>query len=357
VTVLGPDHRFIMANPTFQAMVGYTDAELKKLTATDITPSDQRDLNRRLFKELQEGKRGHYELIKQLQRKDGKLIWIQLHVFGIPDRGSVGQHTFGMVFDITEKMYAQDALQTAQAELARSIQASRMGAMTASIAHEIRQPLAAIMTNANAGLRWIRQTPPNVGEARQALERILHETRRTDDVVGGIRAMFKSDGVPRISVDLNELINEVLTLTKGDLEKSAIIVRAELDKNLAPVIGNRVQLRQVLFNLVTNAIEAMGSAAVRNRQLLIRSDPRTSGEVSVTVEDSGKGIDPDHIERIFSSFFTTKDTGMGMGLSICRSIIESHGGRLSASQGSPDGAVFQFTLPVEAESMTTSHMK
>ena len=155
VTVLGPDHRFTMTNPTFQAMVGYTDTELKKLTAIDITPSGHRDLNRTLFKELQDGKRDHFELIKQLQRKDNKLIWIQLHVFGIPNRtSSVGQHTFGMIFDITEKMQAQDALQVAQAEIAQSTQSSRMGAMTASIAHEIKQPLAVIMTNANAGLRW-----------------------------------------------------------------------------------------------------------------------------------------------------------------------------------------------------------
>jgi PAS domain S-box-containing protein len=349
VTVLNADHRFIMTNPTFQTMVGYTDTELKKLTAIDITPSDQRDLNKRLFKELQEGKRNNYELIKQLQRKDGKLIWIQLHVFGIPDRGSVGQHMFGMVFDISERMYAQDALQAAQAELARSTQASRMSAMTASIVHEIKQPLAAIMTNANAGLRWIGQTPPNVAETRQALERILYETRRTDDVVQNIRAMFKSEGSSRTCVDLNELINEVLTLTKGDLQKRAIIVRTKLDESLPRVIANRVQLQQVLFNLVSNAIEAMESVGERHRQLLIKSEPGTDGEVSLVVEDSGTGIDPKHIERVFSSFFTTKDKGMGMGLSICRSIIESHGGRLWASRGSRHGSVFHFTLPVKAD--------
>jgi signal transduction histidine kinase len=138
----------------------------------------------------------------------------------------------------------------------------------------------------------------------------------------------------------------------ADLEKSAIVVRTELDKNLAPVIGNRVQLRQVMFNLVT-----MNSVAVRNRQLLIRSEPGTSGKVDVTVEDSGSGIDQKHIERIFGSFFTTKDAGMGMGLSICRSIIESHGGHLPASQGSPHGAIFRFTLPAartKAETTTVS---
>jgi PAS domain S-box-containing protein len=353
VTVLGPDHRFIMTNPTFQAMVGYTDTELKKLTAIDIAPSSHRDINRTLFKELQEGKRDHFELIKQLQRKDDKLIWIQLHVFGIPNGASVGQDTFGMVFDITEKMQAQDALQAARAELAKSTQASRMGAMTASIAHEIRQPLAAIMTNADAGLRWIGQTPPNIAETQHALERILSETRRTDDVVGSIRAMFKSEAASRNSVDLNELIEEVLTLTKGDLEKSAIIVRTKLDKSLASVIGNRVQLRQVLFNLVVNAIEAMNTESW-TKQLLIKSELGASGEVSITVEDSGNGINQNHIERIFSSFFTTKDAGMGMGLSICRSIIESHGGRLSASQASPHGAVFKFTLPVKAQTKTSA---
>jgi len=329
-----------MTNPTFQTMVGYTDTELKKLTAIDITPSDHRDLNRRLFKELQEGKRNHFELIKQLQRKDNKLIWIQLHVFGIPNRtSSVGQHTFGMIFDITEKMQAQDALQVAQAEIAQSTQSSRMGAMTASIAHEIKQPLAAIMTNANAGLRWIGQMPPNVAETRMALERIVHESQRTDDVVQNIRAMFKSEGSSRTSVDLNELINEVLTLTKGEIQKRAIIVRTKLDENLPPATANRVQLQQVLFNLVTNAIEAMDSVSIPNRQLLIKSEPGTSGDVSVAIEDTGVGIDLEHIDQIFSSFFTTKGSGMGMGLSICRSIIESHGGRLWASRGSPRGAV------------------
>jgi len=312
VTVLGADHRFIMTNPTFQTMVGYTDTELKKLTAIDITPSDHRDLNRRLFQELQEGKRNHFELIKQLQRKDNKLIWIQLHVFGIPNRtSSVGQHTFGMIFDITEKMQAQDALQVAQAEIAQSTQSSRMGAMTASIAHEIKQPLAAIMTNANAGLRWIGQMPPNVAETRMALERIVHESQRTDDVVQNIRAMFKSEGSSRTSVDLNELINEVLTLTKGEIQKRAIIVRTKLDENLPPATANRVQLQQVLFNLVTNAIEAMDSVSIPNRQLLIKSEPGTSGDVSVAIEDTGVGIDLEHIDQIFSSFFTTKGSGWG----------------------------------------------
>jgi PAS domain S-box-containing protein len=147
ISVLDKNHYFIMTNSTYQAMVGYTDDELKKLTPLDITPASEREINRKLFSELQQGQRQHFELVKRLQRKDGKLIWIQLYVFRIADRAATGQHTFGMVFDITEKMQAQDALQTAHAELERSAHVSRMGAMTASIAHEMNQPLTAVVGN------------------------------------------------------------------------------------------------------------------------------------------------------------------------------------------------------------------
>jgi len=343
ITVLDENFNFIMTSPTFQAMVGYTDDELKRLTPLDITPAaDDREINKTLFRELQQGKRQHFELIKRLQRKDGKLIWIQLYVFRIPD-GSNGQHTFGMVFDITEKMQAQNALQSAQAELARSAHVSRMGAMTASIAHEINQPLAAIVANANAALRWMARTPPDVAEARESLEQIVREGQRAADVIQSVRSMFKSKEVARASIDLNQLIHEVLTLAQGTLKKHGVVVRTELDEALIPVTGNRVQLQQVLFNLVTNAIEAM--ELVPERTMLVKSELESSGEVRVTVEDAGSGIDPKVIDRIFNSFFTTKAEGMGMGLSICRSIIESHGGRLWASPGANSGTAFRFTLP------------
>ena len=344
ITVLDEDFHFIMTSPTFQAMVGYTDDELKRLTPLDITPAaDDREINKTLFGELQQGKRQHFELVKRLQRKDGKLIWIQLYVFRIPD-GSNGQHTFGMVFDITEKMQAQNALQSAQAELARSAHVSRMGAMTASIAHEINQPLAAIVANANAALRWMARTPPDVAEARESLEQIVREGQRAADVIQSVRSMFKSKEVARASIDLNQLIHEVLTLAQGTLKKHGVVVRTELDEALNPVTGHRVQLQQVLFNLVTNAIEAM--ELVPERTMLVKSELESGGEVRVTVEDSGSGIDPKDIDKIFSSFFTTKVEGMGMGLSICRSIVESHGGRLSALRAHSQGAAFQFTLPI-----------
>jgi PAS domain S-box-containing protein len=345
ITVIDQNHRFIMTNSTFQNMVGYKD-ELKQLTPLDITPDGiQRETNRIFFNELQQGKRDHFEQIKQLQRKDGKLIWIQLYVFRIPSRGSVGPHTFGMNFDITEKMQAQDALRVSQEELARATQASRIGAMAASIVHEINRPLSAIATNADAGLRWIDRTPPDLDKIRKSFNQIVHARQRTADVIQGIRVMFKSQETSRSSIDLNELINEMLTLTQGELQKRTVVVRTELAKGPLFVMANRVQVQQVLFNLITNAIEAMDAVVDRSRSILIKTE-LAGGEVSVAVEDSGTGISPDDLKRIFSTFFTTKERGMGMGLSICRSIIETHGGRLWASPGDPYGTVFHFTLPV-----------
>jgi len=343
ITVLDKDQYFIMTNSAFQTMVGYTEEELKKITPLDITPASERETNQALFSELQQGKRQHFELIKRLRRKDGQLIWIQLYVFRIADRAETGQHTFGMVFDITEKMQAQDALQAAHAELERSAHVSRMGAMTASIAHEMNQPLAAVVGFGSAGLRWLEQTPPAIDRARECLRNIVRAGQSAADVLESVRAMFKSKKLANVPIDLNQLIEEALTLVQGAVKKHDIAVRIELDRAIMPVAGNRIQLQQVLFNLVINAIEAMESVA--DRTLLIKSEREDSGEVRISVEDSGTGIEPQHIDKIFGSFFTTKVEGMGMGLSICRSIVESHGGRLWASPGRSRGAVFQFTLP------------
>ena len=343
ITVLDKNQHFLASNSTFQAMVGYSDDELREITPLDITPANERETNRVLFSELQQGKRQHFELVKQLQRKDGQLIWIQLYVFRIADGAATDQHTFGMVFDITERMRAQDALQDAHAELARSAQVSRMGAMTASIAHEVSQPLTAVVGIASAGSRWLERTPPAIDRARECFEQIVRAGQRAGDVLEGVRAMFKSTKLASTPIDLNQLIDEVLTLVQGAVKKHNIAVRTELDRAIEPVIGNRIQLQQVLFNLITNAIEAMESVA--DRTVLVKSELENSGHVRVTVEDSGTGIEPQHIDKMFDSFFTTKADGMGMGLSICRSIIESHGGRLWAAPGPSRGAVFQFTLP------------
>jgi len=221
-----------------------------------------------------------------------------------------------------------------------------MGAMTASIAHEINQPLAAIVANGSAGLRWLARTPPDLGEVRESIEEIVREGQRAVDVVRSVRSMFKSkEELVRVSFDLNRLIDEVLALIQGTLQRHHIIVRTELDGLLTSMTGSPVQLQQVFFNLVNNAVEAM--EFVDERVILIKTKLDESGEIHVTVEDSGSGIDQKDMDRIFGSFFTTKVDGMGMGLSICRSIIESHGGRLWATPGHPRGTIFRFTLPAE----------
>lgn len=345
VNLLDEHQRFITANQTYQTMLGYSIDELRQLTPLDLSVPGEREINEALIKEMQEGKRQHFEMIKRLRRKDGKLIWISLYVFAITDWKSGANLTFGIAFDITEKKQAQDALQEMRAELARNARINQMVAMTGSIAHEINQPLSAIVANASAGLRWLERTTPDVDETRTVLQGIVDEGHRAGEIIKGIRAMFRADDKSRVSVDLNELVREVLVLTQDERRNWQIEVHSELDENLPSVTADRVQLQHVLFNLMTNAIDAMESVTDRNRILRVKSKPNGSAGVLITVEDCGIGIAPENINRIFSAFFTTKSHGMGLGLAICRSIVESHGGRLSASPNYPHGATFQIVLP------------
>jgi PAS domain S-box-containing protein len=346
VTFLDEHQRFITTSRTFQNMVGYSDEELRQLTPLNISVPGEREINEAFFSEMRQGKRQHYEMIKQLRCKNGKLIWVHLYVFAVTDRKSGTQLPFGIVFDITERKQAQDALQETRTELARVARMNQMVAMTGSIAHEINQPIAAILANAIAGLRWLDRTTPDVNETRAVLQAIIREGHRTDNVIKGIRAMFKTDAETRVSVDLNKLIREVLVLAPGEHRTSLIKVRTDLDENLPPVAADRVQLQQVIFNLITNAIDAMDTVTDRTRSLHVMSELNGSDSVVVTIEDTGTGFAPGNIDRIFDTFFTTKSHGMGMGLAICRSIIEAHGGKLLASTGHPHGAVFQMLLPI-----------
>ena len=205
--------------------------------------------------------------------------------------------------------------------------------------------MAAVIANANAAVRWLERTPPDLGEARAALTSIVSVGHRADEVIEGIRAIFKRDSQQRIALDVNKLILGVLKVLGEELQSHQITVQTELIDDLPPVLADRVQLQQVILNLIMNAIEAMSSVAGRARILRIKSEIHESDGVLVSVEDSGSGIDPKDIERIFDAFFTTKARGMGMGLSICRSIIEAHHGRLWASAGIDHGSVFRLILP------------
>jgi signal transduction histidine kinase len=220
-----------------------------------------------------------------------------------------------------------------------------MGELAASIAHEINQPLAAIVMNGSAGLRWLNQETPNLDEAREALSRMVSDARRASDVIRALRGLARKSGPQLTTLDIDDVIREVLALTKSELQRNGVGLHTDLSAGDRRVVGDRVQLQQVLLNLVMNGIEAMSEVTERSRELTVSSGLTEPGGVLVAVEDSGPGLDPAIAQRIFEPFVTTKADGLGMGLSICRSIIEAHGGRLSASGNAGQGATFQFTLP------------
>jgi signal transduction histidine kinase len=242
---------------------------------------------------------------------------------------------------------ATDAARRAsmQTELARVARITTMGEMAASIAHEINQPLAAIVNNANASLRWLGRDPPNVKRARSVLERVVSDAGRASEVIGSIRAMLEKSGQERVELDVNDLIREVMTFARADLKHHGIAVRTELAHDLPRISAVRIQLQQVLLNLIANAVESM--ASVENRVLTVRSQKADGHGILITVEDTGTGIDQSNLQRVFEPFFSTKPEGMGMGLSICRSIVEAHGGRITASPARDGGSVFQVSLPYE----------
>jgi C4-dicarboxylate-specific signal transduction histidine kinase len=238
-----------------------------------------------------------------------------------------------------------ETLQKVQTELAHVSRVMTLGELTASIAHEVNQPLAAIVTNSNACLRWLGGVQPNFGEARQAVERIIKDSYRASEVISRIRTLVKKTPPRNDVVDLNEVIVEVLALAQSETRRSHVSLKQELATGLPPVCGDRVQLQQVILNLIINGLEAIVKSRESERELSISSGKDESNNLIVAVRDSGQGLDPANLERVFDAFFTTKADGMGMGLAISRTIVESHGGRLWATPNSPHGAVFQFTLP------------
>jgi signal transduction histidine kinase len=237
----------------------------------------------------------------------------------------------------------------AKAELAHVNRVTTMGQLSASIAHEVNQPLTAIVTNANAALNWLGAQPPNPEKTRQALDRIIQDGNRASDVIGRVRTLVKKMPTRNDRLNINETILEVVALTSSEVLTSGVSLETRLANNLPLIQGDRVQLQQVTLNLIINALEAMGGVSEWSRELLIGSEKAASNGVLVTVRDSGPGLKPENLDHLFDAFYTTKSSGMGMGLSICRSIIEAHGGRIWATANVPQGAVFQFTLPAHAE--------
>jgi C4-dicarboxylate-specific signal transduction histidine kinase len=234
-----------------------------------------------------------------------------------------------------------------QTALAHANRVATIGQLTASIAHELKQPLAAVVMSGNAGLRWLTMQPPDIGEAKSSVERMIKDTHRASDIIGGLQDLTRKTAPRKEAFDLNEAILEVTALTHGEAVRNGVTVRPQLAHQLPRITGDRVQLQQVMLNLIVNALQAMSTAGDGRRDLQISTETAEAEGVRVGVRDTGPGLRPEHLPRLFEPFYTTKPDGMGMGLSICRSIIEAHGGRLWASGCEPQGALFQFTIPAE----------
>jgi len=257
----------------------------------------------------------------------------------------------GIVMDVTERRRAdeeRERLRQAQAELAHINRATTMGELTASLAHEVNQPIAAAVTNANTCLRWLAREQPDLEEARAATLRIVQDGTRAAEIIKRIRLLFKKETAERALVDINEVIREMIVLLRGEAMRYSVLMSVQLEEDAPVVMADRVQLQQVLMNLMVNAIDAMKDVAWA-RELVIKSQRDNNGQILVAVNDTGLGLPPQRSEQVFEAFFTTKPHGTGMGLSISRSIVESHGGRLWAASNPPRGASFCFALPANTE--------
>jgi C4-dicarboxylate-specific signal transduction histidine kinase len=307
-----------------------------------IHPEDRPAFEQALDQAVRERSRFQYEY--RIVLPDGSVNCLQS--VGHPDSTESGSlEFFGTVMDITERKRAEEALRNAQAELVRVARLTTMGQLVASIAHEINQPLAAVATSGGACLRWLNRDEPNLDAARDAVSRIVRDAHRAGDVIRSLLALTKKSGPQLTELDINCAIQEVLALAHSELQRHGIVLHTDLSADGRPVFGDRVQLQQVLLNLITNAADAMSTVMDHTRELTVFSALTELGGVLVTIEDTGAGLDPTIAQRIFEPFFTTKSDGLGMGLSICRSIIESHGGQLWVSPNAPYGTVFRFTVP------------
>ena len=334
---------FVWSDETFRIF------ELDRATAPTVEaviqrthPEDRERVQRFIERASRDG--GDWDVEHRLLLPDGAVTSLHVVVHAVRDEAGVLSFV-GAVMDVTAAKRAEEAVQAAQAELAHVARMTTLGELTAWIAHEVNQPLAGIVTNGTACLQWLGQKSPALDEARSSVEDMISDAQRAGDVILEIRALSRKTAPKRAPLDINDLIQGVVRLVARDAQAHGASVRLNLAPALPAVVGDRVQLQQVVINLVINAIQAMASVTAGPRELSIRSRRNEAGHVLIEVADSGHGIGSNNADQLFKAFFTTKPAGMGMGLSICRSIIEAHGGNVWATENTPSGAVFHFTLP------------
>lgn len=309
---------------------------------------EDRDFVQRTF-DVAIRERKDFEIESRIICPDGAIK--QLHTVGHPFFDETGSLTefIGVVMDVSEQRRTEGALREAQSELARVARATMMGELTTSIAHEVNQPLAAVVTNANACFRWLAAEPPNFDEARAAVQRIVRDGNRASEVITHIRSLLKKGRSLKTRLNVNDVIHEVVALARSEVRQRGATLQTDLAADLPLVFADRVQLQQLLMNLVMNALDAMNTETCRSRLLRLHTRAHESNAILVAVQDSGIGLEAKQMERLFEAFYTTKPEGLGLGLSISRSIVEAHGGRLWAVLNDGPGATFQFTLPIEHE--------
>nr|WP_245445975.1 ATP-binding protein [Mesorhizobium kowhaii] len=309
-------------------------------------PDDRAAVQQTIDRAARDGKDFSHEY--RLLMPDGSVRYIQAVAHATKDAPRHVEFV-GAVTDVTATRRAEEALRQSQAELAHVTRLTTLGELTASIAHEVNQPLATIVTNGEVCLRWLAREVPDLAEVREALRDMISNGRRAGGIIQRLRALSKRTETQKVGLDINNAISEMIPLVHQEALGRRVSLRLELAPALPAVLGDRVQLQQVIINLIVNGIEAMAPVTDRSRDLVVRSQLDDSGQVLVAVEDSGVGIDPGNAKQIFNAFFTTKPSGMGMGLSICRSIIENHGGKLWATRNAGPGATFQFALQPHQE--------
>ena len=315
---------------------------------TAVHPEDRERAAKSFWDGVNSGQGFAFET-RSLRARDGTYRWNLQQAVVLRDADGKVLKFVGTTTDIDEQKRAEEALRQAQTELAHATRVSTMGEIAASIAHEVSQPIGAMMTNAEACLRWLRRSTPDLDKAQEAVQRIICDGRRGREVIEQIRGLLKNEKPSRALVDINETIRALVALTQSEL--SGTDLQLNLAKQLPRVSADRIQLQQVLLNLMLNAIDSMRSLKDCTSMLRISTRPHGADTVLVTVQDSGAGFQPGAIDRLFERFFTTKPEGLGMGLSISRSIVESHGGRVWAERNDGPGATFLFTLPVESGSL------
>jgi PAS domain S-box-containing protein len=344
----GPDHRMVRVSEHLNA-IGVVPSRVTGVARWDIATDVESEPEKwRLHRTMHDAHLPFRDFVYSTASESGSAVFVRSSGKPLFDAKGEFLGYRGTGTDITATIradHAERALRKAQAELAHVTRVTSLGELTASIAHEVNQPLGAVVANAEACLRWLDRETPDLARARRSVEWVICDGNRASEVVRRVRALAKKADVEKTPLDINTVVSEVIALIQRELGSHQISLRTELTPALPMILGDRVQLQQVIINLVMNGIEAMQTVTDRPRELVIRSGEDETHQVNLSVKDCGIGISSENANRLFNAFFTTKSCGLGMGLSICRSIVEAHGGRLSASRNLEAGATFQFVLP------------